>query len=673
MLGLPWDRARTSMAAFDLCEECRAEYEDPADRRYHAEPIACHRCGPRVQLSRCDRRAFSTDTLSMLDAVDAVTTLLQRGEIVALKGLGGYHLLADATREDTVARLRSRKRRPHKPFALMARDLNVIAQYCVLSELERASLLAPSAPIVLLRAADTAPSVMALAPSLYPLPPQAAKRYGFMLPMTPLHLLALRRMARPVVCTSGNRSEEPQAIDDADAFERLADIADWIVSHDRPIHNRVDDSVVRVVRGRRRVLRRARGLAPAPLPLPPGFEAVAKREAVWAAGADLKAAVCMSRESDLLLSQHLGDLDDALTYAQYLEQGARLSALFQHRPTRVALDLHPESRAAQYALGLARELALPTHEIAHHHAHFAACLGDNGVPLDGRARMAIVLDGIGFGESHAAQSSLWGCEVLVGGYAQAKRYGSLLETVLLGGDRAAREPWRCLYAQLRAAFSWAELSQAFGELACVKQLAQQPVPLLEQLLAQDIAAPRASSCGRLFDAVAAALGICFDAQSFEAQAAQALEALVDTEALAVAVSERAAGGGYMFPLQVCPATGLRQLDPRPLWSALLADLARHAPTPVIAARFHVGLAAALARLCATIAADLEQAGQSFDRTVALSGGCLQNAVLQEQLQDELEAQGFEVLAHGDIPANDGGIAFGQALVTLARCAQETGR
>lgn len=655
MNGLPWDRSRTTMAKFELCDDCQTEYESQADRRYHAEPIACPRCGPRLQLWRSDGRAHSGDPL------DAITSLLTRGEILALKGLGGYHLLVDATQAAAVERLRSRKRRTHKPFALMARDLALVEAYCAVSARERACLRAPSAPIVLLRARDPQPSPP-LAAAVHPLPAPARPSYGFMLPMTPLHWLALQDMARPVVCTSGNRSEEPQVIDDAEVFERLAGIADWIVTHDRPIHNRVDDSIVRVVAERPRVLRRARGLAPGPLRLPAGFEAVARREAVWAAGADLKAAVCMSRTHDLVLSEHLGDLDDVQCYLAYQAQCARLSSLFEHRATRVALDNHPQSRAGAFARALAEERGLTTHEVAHHHAHFAACLADNGVPWDGRRRLGLIVDGLGIGETPGA---LWGCEVLVGDYRSVTRYGTLSQTALLGGDRAAREPWRCLYAQLRAAFGWSALESQYGDVPCVQRLRAKPRALLDQLLERELAAPPASSGGRLFDAVAAALGICFEAQSFEAQAAQALEALIDPNMLEEAVSERAAGAGYVLPVHSAPGQPLRQLDARALWPALLADLVRGEPAPRVAARFHVAFAAGLAQLCAEVARD---AGDDLERAVALSGGCMHNAVLHERLQAELCALGFAVLTHGDVPANDGGIALGQALVALARLA-----
>jgi hydrogenase maturation protein HypF len=661
MHALPWDRSRSCMAAFELCEPCRAEYEAQADRRYHAEPIACARCGPRVNVARSDHGAFSLEGLGV-DAVDAIADLLMRGAIVALKGIGGYHLLADATQAATVERLRSRKRRPHKPFALMARDLDVVSAYCELSAQERACLTGPSAPVVLLRGRTPQPAP-ALAPALHPLPEQAQRRYGVMLPMSPLHLLALQRMPRPVVCTSGNVSEEPQVIEDSEAFERLAGIADWIVSHDRPIHNRVDDSVVRVVAERVRVLRRGRGLAPASLPLPPGFEDIAARTCVWAAGADLKAAVCLSRKHDLVLSQYLGDLDEVRSYQQYMEQSGRLGALFQQRPQHIALDNHPQSRAAAYARGLAAQSGLVVHEVAHHHAHFAACLGDNAVPNDAPVRLGLILDGVGIGDRADA---LWGCEVLVGDYAEVERHGTLLPTALLGGDRAAREPWRCLYAQLRAAFSWQTLDAVYAALPCVEKLRAKPRPLLEHMLERGLGAPHASSCGRLFDAVCAALDVCFEAQSYEAQAAQTLEALVDPLSLRRAVSEHAAGAGYALPIRDAQPL---QLDPRALWPALLGDLASHIPLPLIAARFQVALAAGLACLCAAVTNRAHSAGRPLERVVALSGGCMQNAVLHERLQAELEARGFAVLTHGAVPANDGGIALGQALVALARCAR----
>ena len=660
--ALPWDRANTSMAGFALCATCQAEYEEPAHRRYHAEPIACGCCGPRAHLTRADGTPFDLRALEASDVMHTVTRLLLSGSIVAIKGLGGYQLLADATRTEVVERLRSRKRRPDKPFALMARDLTIVEAYCEVSPEERDALLAPSSPIVLLQRRAQM-SARPLSDALLRLPPGAAARYGFMLPTTPLHLLVLQGVDRPVICTSGNRSDEPQVIDDSEVHARLGDIADWVLSHERPIHNRVDDSVVRVFAGRLRVLRRARGLAPAPLPLPPGFEAVAARESVFAAGADLKATVCLSRAHDVVLSQHLGDLDDTLSFAAFAEQSQRLCALFEHQPTRVAVDNHPDSRAARHAAQLAHTRGLPLQQVSHHHAHFAACLGENGVALTSAPLFGLVLDGIGLG---ADGHSLWGCELFCGGYGSVVRLGTLLPTALYGGDRAAREPWRCLYAQLKAAAPqeqepWLALCpqlRASGLPGALAALRDEPLRLLDQLQAGPLAAPCASSCGRLFDAVAAALSICFERQSFEAQAAQGLEALVTPELLAQAVAERA------YSLAVKTSHALT-LNPRPHWAPLPADLARGTQPGLIAAHFHVALAAGLAHVCAAAAANCERSGQHVLRAVALSGGCLQNAVLHERLESELTQRGFKVLSHAEVPANDAGIAFGQALITLA--------
>jgi hydrogenase maturation protein HypF len=668
-LGLPWDRARTTQAGFALCEDCRAEYRDIADRRYHAEPIACPSCGPSVQLTRTDGRPFTLAGLdpNACDAVAAVSGLLLRGDIVALKGLGGYQLLVDATNEEAVQRLRQRKQRPHKPFALMARDLEMLRRYCAVSKAERSALESPAAPIVILRALASV-QAPALASALSDLPLTAAHSHGFMLPSTPLHLLALANMPRPVVCTSGNRSAEPQVIDDAAVFAELDEIADWIVSHDRPIRNRVDDSVVRVFGGRMRVLRRARGFAPAPLALPPGFERVAEHERVLAAGADLKAALCLSRQNDLVLCQHLGDLDDLETYAQYGEQSEQLAALFEHQPTRFATDNHPEARAAEHARARAHALGLPCESVPHHHAHLAACWGDNNVPLTAAASLGLVLDGVGASDDAHA---LWGGEVLAGGYTDVERVASLEPIALLGGDRAAREPWRCLYAQLRATSTWGDIRASFGAVSSVQRLQHKPTDLLDRMLETGIGAPLASSCGRLFDAVAAALELCFEQQTYEAQAAQALEALAAGPALARAGAERMRGEHYALPISRSPRRPLQLASSR-LVHAVLADLARGVAKDLIAARFHVALAAGLAQLCAEVASAREHSGRPVQRQVALSGGCLQNAVLHERLTLELEALGFKVLAHAEVPANDGGIALGQALVTLARCARERG-
>jgi len=677
MRALPWDRERTTLAEFELCAPCRREYADATDRRYHAEPIACPTCGPQVSLFRADRTPLAQTELGALNVIDAAAHLLAQGAIIAVKGIGGFQLLVDATHAAAVVRLRRRKHRPHKPLALMARDLEMVQAYCEVSPEERAALQHSAAPIVLLEARMApAPHGAPLSAAIAPTPSaQSVRRYGFMLPSSPLHVLLLRQLAHPVVCTSGNRSEEPQVIDDDAAFTQLGDIADWVLGHDRPIRQRVDDSVARVVNGKLRVARRARGFAPAPLLLPEGFAEIAAREAVFAAGGDAKAAVCLSRRDDLVLGPHLGDVDDASCYAQYIEQSTRLCELLEHRPTRIAADNHPGSRAAGFARALAEQLAVPWEPVTHHHAHFAACLGEHGVARQAPASFGLVLDGIGMG---ADGHSLWGGELLVGGYAQVERVATLKPVALLGGDRAAREPWRCLYAQLRAACSWRELDARFGRLPCIEQLQSKPIPLLEQMLANGVGAPLASSSGRLFDAVAAALCVSREVQSYEAEAAQQLESLVTPAALEAACAERAHGELYPWRVRSFVATQAQPaeaahdtppswvLDPTEMWIALLSDLACDVDRSLIAARFHVALAEGWARLCEVAAQHLARQGRALQRQVALSGGCLQNAVLQTRLEAELSALGFSTLSHAAVPANDGGLALGQALVSLAR-------
>jgi hydrogenase maturation protein HypF len=644
--AVPYDRARTTMAGFALCPACRAEYEDEGDRRYHAEPIACPRCGPRVTLSRADGQAFAWQSLSTLDEVDAVATLLQRGEIVAIKGLGGYHLCCDATCADAVALLRARKRRPAKPFALMARDLAMVEAHARVSAEERAALTGPEAPIVILerRAESTvAPGVA---------PGQGA--LGFMLASTPLHQLVMARLASPLVCTSGNLSEEPLCAEPEEAHARLAGLADWFLDHDRPIAQRLDDSVVRLADGAVRVVRRARGYTPAPLPLPPGF-AGAKR--VLAMGAQWKGAVCLLQDDHAVLSQHLGDLDDALTFAEWARSRDVLCQLHEHAPEIVAVDLHPDYRATRAGVAWAEARGLPVEPVQHHHAHVAAAMAEHGVPRGAPPVLGIALDGLGYG----ADGALWGGEFLLATYASFERVGTFKPVALLGGDRAAEEPWRNLYAHLVGGMGWAELSGSFGELELTRSLAARPRALLDQALASPQLSPRASSCGRLFDAVAAALGLHRERLEFEGQAAMALEQAVTPEALA----EAAAGEIYPMAILRPAGGGLPCVEPIGLFRALLADLRDGVTPALLAARFHVALADVVVRL----AGEIRARSPGVD-TVVLSGGCWQNRVLLELAASRLRGAGLRVLVPRAIPANDGGVALGQAVIAAARSLAE---
>jgi len=649
MMGVPYDRAATTLSGFPLCLPCAAEYGDPADRRFHAETTACHACGPSAHLVRYDGRAVSFEQFSLLDGVDAVPGLLARGEIVAIKGLGGYHLACDATRTDAVAKLRAAKHRDRKPLALMARSIDVIRRYCNPDASETAILASPQAPIVLLEATGPETLPAGIAPGLNTL--------GFMLPATPLHRLILRTFDRPVVMTSGNLSDEPQAIDDADAARRLAGIARYALVHDRPIANRVDDSVVRLSDGAIRVLRRARGYAPAPIKLPPGFE---RAPELLAYGGDRKAAFCVVTHGDAILSQHQGDLENAATLDDYRRNLALYTTMFKHEPSAIAIDRHPDFHSGRVAREHAAAAELQVIEVQHHHAHVAACLVDNGRPLAAPPVLGVVLDGLGLGDD----GTLWGGEFLLADYRHARRLATFKPVALLGGDRASREPWRNLYAHLVAELGWPAFTASFSDLAVHGQLAGKPRALLDAMLASHVGVPPASSCGRLFDAVAAALGICFEHQGYEGEAAARLEAAVDPEAL-----DEGDELAYPFAIPRLLGSGLPYIEPLAMWSAVFGDLLLGTPVGVISARFHRGLARAVAQMAGKLARGSGGA-PAFD-TVALSGGCFQNRVLFEQCACRLRAAGLTVLAHAHVPTNDGGLALGQAAIAAAQLLEPT--
>lgn len=643
---MPYDRASTSMAAFDLCPACAAEYADPADRRFHAETTACHACGPRARLIRFDGRAVSFDQSSMLDDVDGALGLIQKGEIVAIKGLGGYQLACDATQAAAVDRLRVGKQRDRKPFALMARDLDVIRAYAAVSPEEEAVLTSPAAPIVLLRAIGDRPLPDAVAPGLATL--------GFMLPTTPLHALLLRRMARPVVMTSGNLSQAPQVISDADARAKLAAIAPFALVHDRDILNRVDDSVVRLAAGQIRVLRRSRGYAPAPVRLPKGFEAAPD---LLATGGDLKSAFALVKSGSAVLSQHIGDLDEAQTLDDFARMAALYRDMFAVSPAAIVTDRHPLYRSSAIGKKMASAERVPLFQVQHHHAHVASCLAENGWPLDGPQVLGIALDGLGYG----ADGEIWGGEFLLADYAGFTRAGTFKPVAMLGGDKASREPWRNLYAHLMAEMGWARFAMNFSDLDIYQALAAKPRKILDGMLNDRLNAPEASSCGRLFDAVAAAVGLAFERQGYEGEAAAQLESIVDEDALANEGDELA----YPFTIPNLRQTGLPYVEPLAVWNAILGDLILKTPAGVIAARFHRGLARVLGAMAVKLARRDSEAGARFD-TVALSGGCFQNRVLLELTVRELETHGFAVLTQKAVPAGDGGLALGQAAIAAAQ-------
>ena len=638
--GIPYDRANTSMSAFPMCAACAREYADPADRRFHAQPNACPVCGPRVWLADADGNELDPTERGARDAIDAASRLLGEGRIVAIKGIGGFHLACDATDAAAVARLRRRKRRWRKPFALMARDLDVIRRYGRLSDQEASLLRTAAAPVVLLDRSngDELPAEVA--------PGQGA--LGFMLPYSPLHQVLLREWERPLVMTSGNSSDEPPCIDNQQALEHLRPIADVLLLHDRDIVNRVDDSVLRIMDQAPRPLRRARGYAPAPLTLPQGFRMA---PAVLALGAELKTTVCLLQDGQAVLSQHLGDLSEVNTYLAYEQTIALYRRLFGHRPEAIAVDRHPGYRASTRGRELAAAEALRLIEVQHHRAHIAAVLADNAWPLDAGPVVGIALDGSGYGDD----GSIWGGEWLVGDYRNLDRVGHLRTVVLPGGTQAILEPWRSLFAQIVANIGWDAFTRDYPGLAVTAALEQRPIAVLTKMIEGRINSPLTSSAGRLFDAVAAALGICADRIAYEGQAAIELE----TRAQGIETAQ-----GYRFGL--CEDGGCWVLDPAPMWRELFADLADAVPTARVSARFHVGFAAAVCALGGRIARD------RGIETVALSGGVFQNRRLFERVTEGLRARGLAVLAHRRVPTNDGGLALGQA-VTAAALLAEGGR
>ena len=621
------------MATFELCDACRAEYDDPADRRFHAEPTACPLCGPKVQLEYSHGTPFDVES-----PIDAARRLLLEGAIVAIKGLGGFHLACDATNPKAVMRLRARKRRYHKPFALMARDARVIQRYCSLSPDELALLLSPAAPIVLCAANGSLrlPSSVAY----------ALDTLGFMLPYTPLHHLLLECLDRPIVLTSGNTSDEPQCIVDQQARERLNGIADYLLLHDRDIVNRVDDSVLRIVDGAPRCLRRGRGYAPAPLSLPPGFE---RAPSILALGGELKNTFCLIKDGQAIVSQHQGDLEDAATYRDYRHNLDLYRSLFEHEPETLAADRHPEYLSSKLAREWSAREALPLIEVQHHHAHIASCLADSDVPLDAPPVLGIALDGLGFGDD----GTFWGGEFLLADYCDFERVASFRPVAMIGGAQALREPWRNTYAHLAAAFGWADYSQEYGALELTRFFENKPLATFEAMLKRDVNCPLASSCGRLFDAVAAAIGVCREHAGYEGQAA------IELEALAQPLEQVAEEDAYPFRIVDCERFPC--LEPEPMWRALLGDLLAQTPPAVMAARFHKGLAQGVVAMVSRLS---ERAVR--EPTIALSGGVFQNKILLEEVAQRLRSNGRTVLTQRQMPANDGGLSLGQAAIAAAR-------
>jgi hydrogenase maturation protein HypF len=617
---VPYDRPKTTMATFRMCAACQREYDDPRDRRFHAEPNACPACGPQLSLV-VGGAIVHTGAAALAAAAGALTI----GSIVAIKGAGGYVLACDATNETAVDQLRVRKRRPHKPFAVMARTLDELARIAVLSESARAALASPARPIVLVPVRGDSPIARAVAPGLGDL--------GVYLPPTPLQHLLLTRGPSLQVMTSGNVSEEPIARTEAEARARLVGIADAFLCHDRDVHARTDDSVVRASARHAIPMRRARGHVPDAIALPVGGPPV------LAVGGHQRNTVCLTRGGQAILSQHVGDLDHPDSFAFFREAIDHLRELVGAAPIAVAHDLHPDYRSTRWAMAC----GLPTIGVQHHHAHVAACLSEHGRGARGDRVIGVAFDGTGYGED----GTLWGGEIFDADLGTCRRLGRLRPIALAGGEAAIRAPWRLALAAL--------LDAGEDPAAALHGISGNDLRRVTALLATDVP-PRASGAGRWFDAVAALLGAAGDV-SYDGQAAAQLEALAE-RGFANGCSSAAA------PLAYAVADTVRgqpfELDLRPTISAIVDGRRRGVAPSTLALRFHATLAAMITAACrrARVA--------GTPPTVVLTGGCFQNRLLLERTVALLEADGFEVLVHRRVPCNDGGLALGQAAIASFR-------
>jgi hydrogenase maturation protein HypF len=656
--GFPYDRPKTSMKEFDLCPDCAAEYRDPANRRFHAQPNACPKCGPRLKLVEARDPSMIPSASSLADPIERTLEIIRGGGTAAIKGLGGFHLACDATNEKAVARLRRRKHRDMKPFAVMVRDLDAAKLICTVSDEEADMLTSPRRPIVLLKKRKGIPIAAPVAPG--------NKYLGVMLPYTPLHHLLFESDDKPLasygingchseggtteeslavettkardpsptaqddkhirgtelalVMTSANFSDEPIIKDDDEAFDRLAGIADTFLTHNRPIHMRTDDSVVRAAGGTALIMRRARGYVPSPIHLP--FSG----PRTLALGGDIKNAFCISNGNSAYLSQHIGDLANAETHEHFERTVEHLANLLNIKPEIVACDMHPEYFSSHYAR---RHGAV--HRVQHHHAHIASCMAEHG--LNNEPVLGIALDGSGYG----TDGTIWGGEVLRADYRDFERVACIKPIAQPGGAAAAREPWRMALSYLLAAGIWDPDSTGLNNVS------EHERRLVAEAIEKDVNCPPTSSCGRLFDAVAALCGIATH-NAYEGHAAMMLE-----QAAADSCDEA-------YPFSVDAGEGGRlEIDFAPAIRGIARDIAGANDTAAISTAFHDTVARAFARTSSLIGGN---------EPIVLTGGCMQNMLLLKGLTKYLEEQGRKVYTHRLVPPNDGGLALGQAATAM---------
>lgn len=639
---IPYDRQKTTMRDFVMCPDCQAEYDDPTNRRFHAQPIACPVCGPQVWLEYpLHERQTCNQVSHGDDAIREVQKLLLSGKIVAIKGLGGFHLACDATNPKAVAELRRRKLRVDKPFALMMADTAMVEEHCLVTEVDRELLESSQRPIVLLPRKDTSTIAADVAPKQNTL--------GVMLPYTPLHYLlfaprdnskiSTRRLKSyiipPLVMTSGNISEEPIAIDNEEALERLSSLADAYLLHDRPIRTRCDDSVVRTFNDETFPLRRSRGYAPFPVYL------VAKAPPLIASGGELKNVFCITRDRYAFLSHHIGDMENVQTFQSFLDGITHYESLFRVKPEAIAYDLHPNYLATRYAIERAEREDLPSFGVQHHHAHIASCMAEHSLPA-GQPVIGVAFDGTGYGED----GSIWGGEFLLADYACYKRISHLKYVPLPGGDASIRKP-----ARIALAYLWASGLEWDSELAPVAALCAEERSIIKSQLKFKINTPLTSSMGRFFDAIASLCGIR-QVINYEGQAAIEFEALADPNEI----------GEYGFTLEPDhnSSSETSQIDAASLLKGVIADLNNGVTQAIISARFHNTLARMV-----YVVSDQIRKDKGVDQVV-LSGGVWQNLTLLHRTYNLLTSENFKVYVHHQVPTNDGGLALGQAVVAVHR-------
>ncbi|MCX5869395.1 MAG: carbamoyltransferase HypF [Deltaproteobacteria bacterium] len=620
--SIPYDRPCTSMHSFPMCKSCQAEYDDPDNRRFHAQPNACPQCGPQISW-----HAASGEQLPCYDPITETIQALNDGRIVAIRGMGGFHLVVDAGSESAVALLRKRKQRRSKPLAIMVADLEAAALICHLSPVASQALTSLAHPIVLLSRKETASLAANLAPGM--------GEIGIMLPYTPLHhlLFATSGCPQALVMTSGNRNGEPLCTGNDEAVSRLGDITDFFLLHNREIVTRIDDSVIRIMQGRPRVLRRARGYVPNPIPLTQSLPPLI------ACGSGLKNTFCLVRDNMAFISQHIGDLANMESLAFFKESIYHFQELLETRPQLVVCDLHPDYLSSRHGLELERTLGLPRVLVQHHHAHAVAVMAEHG--LQGKA-LAIILDGTGLGPD----GTIWGGEILEVTRTDFIRRGCLAPLPLPGGDAAAEQPWRMGLAALYHTYGKKGLEESQLPAALL-DIAEEKRSAVLTMMQSGFNSPLTSSCGRLFDAVAALLGIRLDSD-FEGQAAMELEAITRQWQGTEEHRQRAE--------EPVEENGLFIIDSSPFIRRMLRDLEAGKSIPELAMGFHSWLIESFAITINRLAAT------SGIRTVVLSGGCLQNRIIMEGLFQALEQDGFQVFTGQEVPVNDGGISLGQAVI-----------